>query len=150
MPEDKYNVKLNLIQELIRGLVTIIVESLLTPKIILLFEVNKQLMGGHDENLSIEDFLNAISGLITSIVVEIRDIILNELLNWAKSILNDLLSKLSSILALEQVDYYTRLMVSLLEACKIHSLNRKLLETQLDTVYYADIDEIDKPITSEC
>ena len=150
LPEDKYNVKLNLIQELIRGLVTIIVESLLTPKIILLFEVNKQLMGGHDENLSIEDFLNAISGLITSIVVEIRDIILNELLNWAKSILNDLLSKLSSILALEQVDYYTRLMVSLLEACKIHSLNRKLLETQLDTVYYADIDEIDKPITSEC
>lgn len=150
LPEDKYNVKLNLVQELIKGLVMIIVESLLTPKIILLFEVNKQLMGGHDENLTLEDFLNSISGLITAIVVEIRDIILRELLNWALSILTDLLEKLSSMLIMEQIEYYTRLMKGLLEACKFKLPSRKLLDTQLDNVDYADIDEIDKPITSEC
>lgn len=150
LPEDRYNVKLNLVQELIKGLVMIIVESLLTPKIILLFEVNKQLMGGHDENLTLEDFLNAISGLITAIVVEIRDIILRELLNWALSILTELLEKLSSMLVMEQIEYYTRLMKGLLKACKIKFPSRKALDSQLDNVDYADIDEIDKPITSEC
>ena len=150
LPEDRYNVKLNLVQELIKGLVLIIVESLLTPKIILLFEVNKQLMGGHDENLTLEDFLNTISSLITAIVVEIRDIILRELLNWALSILTELLEKLSSMLVMEQIEYYTRLMKGLLKACKIKLPSRKLLDSQLDNVDYADIDEIDKPITSEC
>lgn len=150
LPEDKYNIKLNVIQELIKGLVIIIVESLLTPKIILLFEVNKQLMGSHDENLTLEDFLNSISGLITSIVIEIRDIILRELLDWVLSILTDLLEKLSSMLVMEQIEYYTRLMKGLLEACKIKLPSRKLLDSQLDNVDYADIDEIDKPITSEC
>lgn len=150
LPEDKYNIKLNIIQELIKGLVVVIVESLLTPKIILLFEVNKQLMGGHDENLTLEDFLNSISSLITAIVIEIRDIILRELLNWALSILTDLLEKLSSMLVMEQIEYYTRLMKGLLEACKIKFPSRKALDSQLDNVDYADIDEIDKPITSEC
>lgn len=150
LPEDKYNMKLNIIQELIKGLVTIIVSSLLTPKIILLFEVNKQLMGGHDENLSIEDFIESISGLITSIVIEIRDLILQELMNWAMDILQDLVAKLSSMLVMEKLEYYTRIMTALLKACTFRMPKRKLLDTQLDYVDYADIDEIDQPKTSDC
>lgn len=150
LPEDRYNVKLTLIQELIKSVVFIIVDSLITPKIILLFEVNKQLMGGHDENLSLEDFINSLSGLITSIVIEIRDLILQELLNWAMDIVSELIEKLSSMLVLEQIDYYTRLMVGLLKACNIRLPKRDNLSSSLDYVDYADIDEIDKPITSEC
>lgn len=150
LPEDRYNVKLGLVQELIKGLVFTIVESLITPKIILLFEVNRQLLGSHNEKLSIEDFLNSIGGLIASIVIEIRDLILRELLNWVISILTELLSKLASMLALEQIEYYARLMKGLLKACSFKLPSRKLLDSQLDVVDYADIDPIEQPKTEEC
>lgn len=150
LPEDKYNVKLDLIQEMIKGLVMVIVNSLLTPKIVLLFEVNRQLMGEHDEHLSIEDFIDSITSLITAIVVEIRDMILNALLDWAKNILLEFVEKLATMLALEQVEYYTRLMSALFKACSFKLPHRKVLESQLDNVDYADIDEIEQPIVKNC
>lgn len=151
LPQDKYNVNLEFIQALIQDLVLIIVNSLLTPKIVLLFELNKQLMGGHDENLSIEDFIESISGLITSVVIEIRDLILSELLNWALSILSDLCSKLSTMLILEQTEFYTRLIKSLLKACSFKSSKQSNLPNELDYVDYADIDTPqDQPINNEC
>lgn len=150
LPEDRYSIKLNLIQEMIKGLVMVIVNSLLTPKIVLLFEVNRQLMGGHDEHLSIEDFIESISGLITAIVIEIRDMILNALLEWAKDILMEFISKMATILSLEQAEYYARLMSSLFKACSFKVSHRKALDTQLDNVDYADIDEMEQPTIKEC
>ena len=128
----------------------VIVNTMITPKIIILFEINKQLMGGHDENLTLEDLLNSLSGLITSIVLEIRDLILQELLSWVLSILSDLKDKLASMLVLEQVEFYTRLMSSLLKACKITLPKVSPLDSMLDNVDYADIDVVDKLITNEC
>ena len=150
LPEDRYNVSLTIIEELIKSLVVTIVSGLLTPKIILLFEINKQLMGGHDENLTIEDLLESLSGLITEIVVEIRDLILNELMNWAMSILSDLIEKLSSMLVLEQLEYYTKLMKGLLQACNFRINRGTTLDSMLDNVDYADIDPIEQPITESC
>lgn len=150
LPEDRYSIKLNIIQEMIKGLVMVIVNSLLTPKIVLLFEVNRQLMEGHDEHLSIEDFIESISGLITDIVIEIRDMILNALLDWAKDILMEFISKMATILTLEQAQYYARLMSSLFKACSFKVSHRKALESQLDNVDYADIDEVEQPIIKDC
>ena len=65
-------------------------------------------------------------------------------------IVSEIIEKLSSMLVLEQIDYYTRLMVGLLKACNIRLPKRDNLSSSLDYVDYADIDEIDKPITSEC
>lgn len=150
LPEDRYNIRINLIQEMIKGLVMVIVNSLLTPKIVLLFEVNRQIMGGHDEHLSIEDFIESISGLITSIVIEIRDMILNALLEWAKDILMEFIEKMAAILSLEQAQYYARLMSALFKACSFKVSHRKALDSQLDNVDYADIDEVEQPIIKDC
>lgn len=150
LPEDRYNVEKGLVIDMITNLVMVIVNTMITPKIIILFEINKQLMGGHDENLTLEDLLNSLSGLITSIVLEIRDLILQELLSWVLSILSDLKDKLASMLVLEQVEFYTRLMSSLLKACKITLPKASPLDSMLDNVDYADIDVVDKPITNEC
>jgi hypothetical protein len=100
--------------------------------------------------LSIEDFIKSISGLITEIVTEIRDLILNELLDWALNILRELAEELASMLALEQVEYYSKLMKLLLKACAFKASHRAALDSKLDEVDYADIDEVDEPTTTEC
>lgn len=151
LPEDRYSLHLNLIQELIKGLTLSIVLSLLSPKIILLFEVNRRLMNKNiDEPLSLEEFLESIGGLITAIVLEVRDLLLRELLAWATRIIEELVAKLASLLVLEQTEYYIRLISGLLKACSFKAKHRKLLDSQLDVVDYADIDDIERPITNEC
>lgn len=148
--EDKYNIQIGFVNNIISSLVTIIVETLLTPKIVLLLKVNNELLG-ESRDLNFEDFLNSLGGLITAIVKEVRDLILNEILNWAMVILKDLAMRLSALLLEEQIFYYTRLMKLLLKACSFKLNKRKPLDTQLDVVDYADIDEpTDQPVNNEC
>lgn len=150
LPSDKYNLQLSLVQELIKALVFVIVNTLLTPKIVLLFKVNRELLGDSKYDLSLEEFIETILGLITGIINEIVDLILRELLNWAMSILKELCEKLAGMLALEQIEYYTRILKGLLKACSFKFPKRKLLDSQLDNVDYADIDPIELPKTNEC
>ncbi|MBR6515740.1 MAG: hypothetical protein IKT40_02675 [Bacilli bacterium] len=145
--EDEYSFKIGFVNKLITSLSTIIIETLLTPKMVLLLKVNEELMGGSDY-LNFDDFLQSLGGVITGIVKEIRDLILQEILRWALQILKDMADKLSKLLLEEQISYYTRLMKLLLKAC---SFKRKLVDTELDVVDYADIDEVkDQPINNEC
>lgn len=150
LPSDKYNVQLSLVQELIKSLVFVIVNTLLTPKIVLLFKVNRELLGDFKYDLSLEEFIESIIGLITGIINEIVDLILRELLNWVMSILKELCEKLAGMLALEQIEYYTRILKGLLKACAFRLPKRKLLDSQLDNVDYADIDPIEVPKSDEC
>lgn len=150
LPSDKYNLQLSLVQELIKSLVFVIVNTLLTPKIVLLFKVNRELLGDFKNDLSLEEFIESIIGLITGIIKEIVDLILRELLNWALSILKELCEKLAGMLALEQIEYYTRILRGLLKACSFKLPKTKLLDSQLDNVDYADIDPIELPKSNEC
>lgn len=150
LPEDKYSIQFNIIQDLIKSLVLIIVETLISPKIVLLFEVNRALMGQEYTKYNIEDFLKSIEGLLVSIVREVRDLILQELLNWCLKILLDLNVLAVSMLVKEQLEYYSRLMKLLFKACSFKSSRRAALENELDHVDYADIDEIDRPKESNC
>ena len=54
------------------------------------------------------------------------------------------------MLALEQIEYYTRILRGLLKACAFKFPKRKLLDSQLDNVDYADIDPIELPKSNEC
>lgn len=151
LPEDAYSIKFNIIKDLITVLTNVLVETLLSPKIVLLIEVNRALMGMEDKNkYNIEDFLKSIEGLITSIVRELVDLILQELLNWCLKILGELLEVLSDELVKESLEYYSRLIKLLFKACWFKASHRAPLETKLDHVDYADIDEIDKPQESNC
>ena len=107
-------------------------------------------MGDSKYDLSLEEFIESIIGLITGIINEIVDLILRELLNWVMSILKELCEKLAGMLALEQIEYYTRILRGLLKACAFKFPKRKLLDSQLDNVDYADIDPIELPKSNEC
>lgn len=150
LPEDRYSIQFNIVQDLIKSLVLILVESLITPKIVLLYEVNRTLMGQDYTKYNIEDFLKSIEGLLVSIVREIRDLILQELLDWCMSILLDVNIKAVEMLVKEQLDYYSRLMKLLFKACSFKASHRSPLDNKLDVVEYPDIDEIDKPKESNC
>lgn len=144
--EDKYSFNINFINNLITSLVTVVVESLLTPKVIMLFQINKQLLGDLSENYSFESFLESISGLLVGIIREVRDIILRQILDWAIEILMRLKDKLVNALIKENYMYYVRLMQSLIKACRF---NRNASE--IDNVDYADIDPYpEQPNNNEC
>ena len=108
LPEDAYNLKLTIIQELIKSFTLNIVQTILTPKIILLFEVNKRMLGSDGTVLSLDEFLESISTLLVSIVRQVADMILRELLRWAQSIVLELIQALAALLITEKVEYYTK------------------------------------------
>ena len=103
----------------------------------MLFQINKHLLGDLSENYNFETFLESISDLLVSIVKEVRDMILKQILDWAMEILRNLKDKLVNALVKEQYMYYVRLMQQLIKACRI---NRNASE--IENVDYADIDEI--------
>jgi hypothetical protein len=149
LPSDKYNIKLTLIEELIKSLTFVTVNSLITPKILFLFKINQELLGNKTD-LSMEEFLNSIFDLISKIISEVQDLIVQELLKWALSLLKETISKFGKILSLEQIDYYVRMFNALLKACKFKRNKGSLLPSTLDYVDYADIDETEIQKTDEC
>ena len=153
LPEDKYNVKLDIVTKLIQSLILSLMEVILSPKVVMLFEVNRRLMGGTDMNITFEDFLKMISGLIVQIITELRDMILQMILDWVLQLIGELADKLRALLMEEQFRFYAELIKRLLQECKINFPlfgHRKLLDSQLDVVDYADIDEVEKPKDSNC
>jgi hypothetical protein len=149
-PEDIYGVQVNIICELVQGLVNSIVDSLLSPKLVLLFEVNKRLMGDSGESLSIDDFLNSIMNIIVAIIKEIRDLILKELLDFVLEQLQPIFELLADKIFMEQAMVYRELLRQMIKACGFGKGKKAELETQIDSVDYADIDPIEQPKTDEC
>ena len=150
LPEDKYSVNFSIITEALKMLTNVLVENMLSPKLVMLFEVNRQLMGDKGELVSFEDILRILNGLIVGIVRELRDLILSELLAWVMVIVTDLLRTITDEVIKEQLEYYSRLIKLLLKACSFKASHRASLETELDHVDYADIDEIDRPLEANC
>lgn len=151
LPEDKYAFGTNIVFEMIKAMVNVCVESLLSPKILILFEMNRQLMGNSRELPSVDDLLKSLTDVIVSVVKELRDMILQELLNWALEIITDLFNKIKDFIIKEQLDYYIRILRGLLEVCSINFGKRADLENKLDEVDYADIDEVEEqPQENNC
>ena len=88
--------------------------------------------------------------MLDSIVRELRDKILQKLLDWCIRILTELNLRAMELIVKEQLEYYSRLMKLLFKACSFKKSKRADLDSELDNVDYADIDEIEKPKESNC
>lgn len=152
LPNEYYALNADIIVTLIQNLTQAIVEVILSPKILLLFEVNKRLMGDNNETLSFEDLLKLMMNVIVSIVKEIRDLILAELLKFVLEQLRPIFELLADKLLLEQVMFYKNAIALLIKECgSIRFGKRANLDSELDIVNYADIDpNPTEPTTSEC
>lgn len=135
----EYNIHCDIITKLLQGLVTSIVDAILSPKIVMLFEINRQILGDDGEPLSFEEFLNAIMSVITSIVKEIVDLILQELLQFVLEQLQPLFDLLADKILMEQITYYKDMITLMLKSCKFGG-SQSTDPNRLDEVNYADID----------
>lgn len=151
LPEDKYSVELDFIIKGIEMITSIFVEALLSPKLLLIFAINKQIMGEEmPKDINIEKFLEAFFDIIVAMISEIIDMLIKKLLDFVLEKVKELLVAAMELLVLEQVEYYMRLLRQMLENCAFALPKSPNLASTLDNVDYADIDANDKPVTNEC
>ena len=149
--EEGTAIQFNIIYNIVVNLVLSIVCSLLSPKIILLFLINNQMMGDGTIYVNIEAFIQAIWNLILAIIKEVINLIIQNLLEFILSLLKPLLACITEQMLLEQIDAYRRLIKLIINECTI-DLNGTEYESLLDTVVGADIYENrpEQPQTDEC
>ena len=140
--KDRYAIHFAFVTDLIENLTMGIVTGLLSPKVLMLLEVNQTIMGGTWEKFSMRDLIKAMESIIIALVKEIRDLILQQLLQLLMTALQPLIDMLTTMVISEQVESYVSALRSLIEDCPFiwWKFGNKDLETKLDTVDYADID----------
>lgn len=154
---DKFDVEFNFIFDLIEALTTAIVNGILSPKVLMLLEVNQKIMGGTWEKFTLKDLIQALRTIIVAIVKEIRDMVIQELLKLVLKALEPIIQMLASILLREQLENYADAILEIIRNCPFiwFRFSNKYEDTKLDTVDYADIDashnkEGEQPSTNEC
>jgi hypothetical protein len=140
--KDKITVEFNFVSDLIENLIQAIVYSLLTPKVLMLLEVNQQIMGGKWVKFTLKDLLASMRLIIIGIVNEVRDFVLQELLKLLMSQLDQLKEFVHSLVAREQVQNYVDAINRLIKDCPTiwFKFGNQYLDTSIANVDYADID----------
>lgn len=147
--EDKVSIQYDFIENLIENLVYTIVQIVLSPKVMLLIEMNRQLMDGPIEKLTAEDVLRALGSVITAIIKEVRDLILQEILNFIIRKLEPIIEIIEDLIIQEALGDYKRILQEMMRIVSIYgwvSLVSAIFgggsdeQTRLDKVDYADID----------
>ena len=154
---DKFDVEFNFIFDLIEALTTAIVNSILSPKVLMLLEVNQKIMGGTWEKFTLKDLIQALRAIIVANVKEIRDMVIQELLKLVLKALEPIIQMLASILLREQLENYSDAILEIIRNRPFiwFRFSNKYEDTKLDTVDYADIDtshnkEGEQPSTNKC
>jgi len=155
--EDKYNVQFSFVLDLIENLVMALINAVMSPKVLMLLEVNERLMGGSWKKFTVEDLLKAMMNIINALVKEVRDLLIQELLKLLMKYLHPIIELMGSIIVREKLDAYAELIDNIIKNCPLiwFRFGNQDLETKLDTVDYADIDVSstragDKPSTNNC
>ena len=140
--ENKSKVEMDFVTDLIEQLTASIVYSVLSPKVLLLLEVNQTIMGGKWESFTVKDLIKLMNQIIISIVKEVRDLVIQELLKLILKQLSPIISTISNIILREQLEEYAEAINDIIRNCPTvwFSLGNKYSNTVLDTVDYADID----------
>jgi len=139
--EDKNEIEINFCFDLIENLVMAIMKAILSPKVLLLLEVNQKLMGGTWEKFRLDDLIKAMWPIIQSLIKEVKDLIIQELLKLLLKQLTPIFEMLSSLLLREQAENYAELIRDIIRNCAFwFRFKKNDQDTTLDTVDYADIE----------
>ena len=140
--KDAYSIHFGFVCDLIENLTMAIVYSIFSPKVLMLLQVNEVIMGGKWRAFTTKDLLKALESVIISVINEIRDLILQELLKLLNKVLSPLITMFTAMVINEQVEGYVSAIRSMMEDCPIlwFRFGNEYENTKLDTVDYADID----------
>lgn len=156
--EDKYDVQYSFVFDLIENLILAIMNAILSPKVLMLLEVNQRLMGGTWKKFTVADLIKAMRSIIEAIVKELRDLIIQELLKLLMKQLHPLIELMESAIVRERLEYYAEVINSIIKNSPFIWFSfggGQEMETKLDTVDYADIDvsttkKGEQPTTNPC
>jgi len=156
--KDRYDVEYSFVFDLIENLILAIMNAILSPKVLMLLEVNQRLMGGTWKKFTVEDLIKAMRSIIEAMVKELRDLLIQELLKLLMKQLHPLIELMGSIVIRERLEYYAEVINDIIKNCPLIWFSfggGQQLETKLDTVDYADIDvsstkKGEQPTTNPC
>ena len=142
------------LKKAIKSLISQIVNSILTPKVLMLIQVNKKLMGNDplslDKNYKFneEELLRSLEGVISGMIKQVIDSIHKELLRVILSSINQIMSIYLNALMIEYAKKWADLLKQLLACFKFNrnkikgSTITESIEGILNQVDYADIDNL--------
>lgn len=139
---DKFEVEYSFVFDLIENLILAMMNAIMSPKVLMLLEVNQRLMGGTWQKFTVEDLLKAMMGVINAMVKELRDLLIQELLKFLMKVLQPIIEMLGSIIIRERLEYYAEVIENIIKNCPIiwFRFGNQYEEAKIDTVDYADID----------
>lgn len=141
--KESWDVKFNIIYQLIQELVFTIVESILTPKILMILMVNKHIIDSDSKNKGnvLDNLMTVILDIIKEIIKQIKDTLLSQLLEFVLGYLKPKFKELADLVYKEYIEQYRDQLTALIKAFGF-GRGRKGIDTKLDVVDYADIDPI--------
>lgn len=155
---DEYGIANNFIFSLLNNLITAIVQSLLSPKLLMIIVVNQSMMGGGKwEKFNFSNLFKALQDIIVGIVKEVRDLIIDKLWKLVAIRLDPLITITSDEIVKEQLDSYADVLREIMKYAPyvFHFIGGQRQDTKIDDVDYADIDipsenNQDTPNTNNC
>lgn len=137
----------NLLKKLLWALVMPILMSIFTPQVLLILYINLNLMGivkideslGQDFTKIMNVLMNKIFGLLKSIIIFIKDKIVELLLIYLYEKLLPLLIKYELILLLERIEYWLTILKAALNCLPKFKFKINNAIGSIDAVDYADI-----------
>lgn len=141
---DKFTLGENIIFDLIKESITQIVLQVLSPKVMLLYAINSYFMGdasdGDFSKINVKNLLKGLNNLIISIVKQVLDILIKELLLYLLTELKDLLNALLRKILFERIEYYIEIIRRLLALIDMfYNAFKRDNNSIIDNVDYADI-----------
>jgi hypothetical protein len=137
------------IKRLLYAITMPIVESLFTPQVMLLVAINFELLGvvkldnflGNDLSTILNFFFNKILGLVKSIILFIKDKIVEILLDLFYEYVRPLITNWLNMLLLERLEYWLTVLFAALNCLPtmVFSIGRGPVFGAIDNVEYADI-----------
>ena len=112
---DSSTIKIDFLTSLLQNLIAAIVDSVLSPKVLMLLIVNRALIKpGDDKPFDAEDLIKILKNIVKSLVKEIRDLIMKKLLDYILNYLSPLALELKAKIQREQFAAYMAIMRLLL------------------------------------
>ena len=164
---DKGQVERTFICNIIQNLLNAIVDGILSPKVLMLLQVNQKIMNSEiDESIfktslksAEKQLLEAMADIIFGVIKEVVDMVCVELLNMLLKQLEPLKNLMIDLVANEKAKRYREMIQTIIKNCDFLPFDFSLFGNQFDNtvitnVDYADIDRnekaIDKPKTNNC
>ena len=137
----------DILKKLLQAIIMPILTSLFTPQVLLIIYMNFGLMGivklsdvyNQDFTLILNMLMNKIFGLVKSIILFIKDKIIELLLNLLYEKILPLLLNYQALLLLEKISSWLLILRAALACLPVFKFKRKKIIGSIDEVDYADI-----------